>query len=136
MSVTLDKTPRAFTVLMQNGAVRDVLPAPADQEERELLHFDAYWGDCLDVREVTAIDRYAAHITALADHDREVAITDYAERIGIDENVAHAIYRDCRIWARALGTNGRAYWHSVNVETFAPLKHFTLIEVMREHAEL
>ncbi|MFP3991052.1 hypothetical protein U9R90_27000 [Streptomyces sp. E11-3] len=135
MPVTLDKTPRAFTVLMQEGAVLGVLRTPATEEERDMLWFDAYWGDCLDVREVTAVDRYTAHITALSDH-REAAITDYAERIGVHEDTARTIYRDCRTWARVLGAEGRAYWHSVNVATLAPLKDFALTEVMREHGEL
>ncbi|MEU8911730.1 hypothetical protein [Streptomyces nigrescens] len=135
MPVTLDKAPRSFTVLMQGGTVNGVLLTPATEEERELLHFTAKWGDCLDSFEVTAVDGYAASIRALAAHDRATAIEDYMDRVGVTYVAARTVYRDCRTWARALGTEGRASWLAHGLQSYMPLKHFALIEVMREHGE-
>ncbi|MEU1313338.1 hypothetical protein ABZ419_31205 [Streptomyces cinnamoneus] len=135
MSVTLAKAPRSFTVLMQDGTVHGVLHTPDTQEDRDLLHFDAHWGDCLDLFEVTAIDGYAASIRAIAAHDRATAIEDYMDRVGISYNAARTIYRDCRTWARALTPAGRASWLADGLKTYAPLKHFALIEAMREFGE-
>ncbi|MFH8465975.1 hypothetical protein [Streptomyces sp. NPDC017991] len=135
MPVTLDKAPRSFTVLMQDGVVHGVLLTPATEEDRELLYFDAYWGDCLDLREVTAIDRFEAHNTAVATHDREIAIEDYVDRVGVSHDVARTVYQDCRIWARSLGTAGRASWLRHGLKNYMPLKHFVLIEVLREVGE-
>ncbi|MFE2157042.1 hypothetical protein ACFW9M_04425 [Streptomyces lydicus] len=135
MSVTLGKAPRSFTVLMQDGMVHGVLLTPATQEDRDLLYFDAYWGDCLDLHEVTAVDGFDAHTQAVAIHDRETAIEDYMHRIGINYEAARTVYQDCRNWARALGAEGRASWLAHGLKTYMPLKHFALIEVMREHRE-
>ncbi|WP_031102405.1 hypothetical protein [Streptomyces sp. NRRL S-146] len=135
MPVTLDKTPRAFTVLMQGGTVRGVTLTPEADEDRELLNFDAYWGDCLDVFEVTAVDGYAASIRAIAAHDRATAIEDYMDRVGVTYGAARTVYRDCRTWARALTPEGRAYWLTDVLKSYAPLKHFALIEAMRENGE-
>ncbi|WP_370418946.1 hypothetical protein AB8O64_10850 [Streptomyces sp. QH1-20] len=135
MSVTLDKAPRSFTVLMQDGTVHGVLLTPDTQEDRDLLHFDAHWGDCLDVIEVTAVDRYAASIRAIAVHDRATAIEDYKNRGGVSYSAARSLYRDCRVWARALTPAGRASWLADGLQGYAPLKHFALIEAMREFGE-
>ncbi|MFD3514837.1 hypothetical protein [Streptomyces sp. NPDC058657] len=137
MSVTLDKTPRAFTVLISDeGTVTAVLPTPATNTHSEL---DAYaYGNCLEVHDVEAIDRYAAHMTAVASRQRERAIADCAEKLDSTEDIARTIYRDCRIWARSLTPNGRAHWHSFDFEScgYLPIKRFALEEVMRENGEL
>ncbi|MGG2460186.1 hypothetical protein ACO0M4_10250 [Streptomyces sp. RGM 3693] len=135
MPVTVDKTPRAFTVFMQNGTVRGVTLTPEADEDRELLNFHAYWADCFDVFEVTAIDRYAATIRAIAAHDRATAIEDYMDRVGVTYGVARTVYQDCRAWARALTLEGRTSWLTNGLKSYAPLKHFALIEAMSEHGE-
>ncbi|GHF32956.1 hypothetical protein GCM10010218_12530 [Streptomyces mashuensis] len=136
MPVTLAKTLRSFTVLMQDGTVRAVLLTPATQEDRDLLYFDAYWGDCLDLREVTAIDGFDAHTKAVAIHDRETAIEDYTYRLGVEYGAACAVYRSLRTWADAMGTEGRARWIGHPILARLPLTAFVLTEVMREHHEL
>ncbi|MGW2550036.1 hypothetical protein [Streptomyces sp. NPDC001635] len=59
--VPLAKTPRPFFVLIQDGAVLNVATPPADAAERVDAKFELEWVHCLDVREVTAVDGYAAH---------------------------------------------------------------------------
>ncbi|MDH6629379.1 hypothetical protein M2271_007215 [Streptomyces sp. LBL] len=57
--VTLDKTPRPFVALVQDGKVIATNPAPND-EDREAHDIRAL-ADCLNVVDVTAIDRFDAH---------------------------------------------------------------------------
>ncbi|MER5301387.1 hypothetical protein ABT039_18195 [Streptomyces lasiicapitis] len=135
MSVTLAKAPRSFTVLMQDGTVHAVLITPATQEDRDLLYFDAYWGDCLDLYEVTAVDRFDAHNVAVAVYDRETAITDYMDRMGIKYDAARCVYQDLRAWVITMGATSRARWINHPLTTRCPLTHFVLAEVMREHRE-
>ncbi|WP_030780714.1 hypothetical protein [Streptomyces sp. NRRL S-920] len=135
MSVTLAKAPRSFTVLMQDGTVHAVLVTPATQEDRDLLYFDAYWGDCLDLYEVTAVDRFGAHHEAIAIYDRKTAIEDHMDRMGIEYDAAHSVYQDLRAWALAMSAADRVRWISHPLTTRAPLTHFVLAEVMREHRE-
>ncbi|MFG2864692.1 hypothetical protein [Streptomyces sioyaensis] len=134
MPVTLDKAPRSFTVAMDGGTVHGVTLTPNTEEGRELLSIEATV-DCLDLFQVTAIDGYAASLRAIAAHDRATAIEDYMERIGISYGAARTVYRDCRTWARALTPQGRASWLSNSLKSYAPLKHFALIEAMREFGE-
>ncbi|MGC5042420.1 hypothetical protein ACLQ16_03785 [Streptomyces albidoflavus] len=135
MSVTLDKAPRSFTVLMQDGTVHGVLLTPDTQEERDLLYFDAYWGDCLDLIVVTAVDGYDAHTQAVATYDRETAIEDYMHRIGVKYDAARTTYQRLRTWAHAMGAESRTRWIGHPILTRLPLTHFVLTEVMREHRE-
>ncbi|MEU8540834.1 hypothetical protein AB0C52_12755 [Streptomyces sp. NPDC048717] len=60
MPVTLDKAPRPFTVFLQDDKVVGTMPTP-DGDEVDAIHLDAYFGMCLNVYEVTAIDGYEAH---------------------------------------------------------------------------
>ncbi|EXU69640.1 hypothetical protein Z951_02760 [Streptomyces sp. PRh5] len=135
MSLTPEKTPRSFTVLMQDGTVHEVLPTPDTQEDRDLLYFDAYWGHCLDLFEVTATDADAARVRAVAAHERAMAIEDYMNRVGVSHQTAWTVYRDSHTWARALTPDGRASWHTDILKSYAPLKHFALIEAMRDLGE-
>ncbi|MFD7334867.1 hypothetical protein ACFV98_02540 [Streptomyces violascens] len=136
MSVTLAKTPRALTVLMQHGEVHDVIPTPATEGEYDTLVIAVGFGLCLDLYDVMAIDRYEATIRALAAHDRATAIENYMDHVGASRDTARAVYRDCRTWARALTPEGRASWFgSEGLMHFAPLKRFALIEAMREFGE-
>ncbi|RLU79919.1 hypothetical protein CTZ27_35800 [Streptomyces griseocarneus] len=135
MPVTLDKTPRDFTVVMQDGVVRGVFLTPATQEDRDLVNFNAYWGDCIDVCEVTAIDGYAASIRAIALHDRATAIENHMARFRVSYREARAAYRDFREWARALTPEARASQPADVLKAYAPLVHFALIEAMRDLGE-
>ncbi|MFE3139700.1 hypothetical protein [Streptomyces scopuliridis] len=135
MPVTLDKTPRGFTVLLSSGTVHGVLLTPATEEGRDELYMEAYWGLCLDLFYVEAVDRFEATIRAIAAHDRATAIEDYMDRVGVNYGTARAVYRDCRIWARALTPEGRASWLANGLKEYVPLKHFALIEAMREFGE-
>ncbi|MEU5431129.1 hypothetical protein AB0H73_36750 [Streptomyces olivoreticuli] len=135
MSVTLTKTPRSFTVLMQDGVVHGVRLTPATEEDRDLLNFGANWGDCVDTYEVTAIDGYAASIRAIAAYDRADAIEEYMERVGVSYGEARAAYRSHRMWARNLTPEGRASWLAKGLKTHAPLIHCALIDVMHEFGE-
>ncbi|MFG2141912.1 hypothetical protein [Streptomyces sp. NPDC048650] len=135
MPVTLDKTPRSFTVLMQQGTVCGVLLTPDTEEANDELAMATGFGDCVDLFEVTAIDGYAASIRAIAAHDRATAIEDYIDRVGVTYGAARTVYRDCRTWARALTPEGRASWLAHGLQDYMPLKHFALIEAMREHGE-
>ncbi|MFG3263043.1 MULTISPECIES: hypothetical protein [Streptomyces] len=56
--VTLDKTPRPFLALVQDGAV---VAVNADSDATREAHDVAALNDCYDVHEVTAIDRFDAH---------------------------------------------------------------------------
>ncbi|WP_435244300.1 hypothetical protein [Streptomyces sioyaensis] len=134
MPVSLDKAPRSFTVAMDGGTVHGVQLTPGTDEGRELLSIEATV-DCLDLFEVTAIDGYAASLRAIAAHDRATAIEDYMERVGVNWGTARTVYRDCRTWARALTPAGRASWLANGLKEYVPLKHFALIEAMREFGE-
>ncbi|MFE0058743.1 hypothetical protein [Streptomyces sp. NPDC059003] len=133
MPVTLNKTPRAITVLMQDGTVYGLLLTPATGEERHTLYMDAYWGACLDVVAVTAIDRYDAITQAAAQHAREMAIEDYAARYHVSEETARAVYRDCRRWATTLSPTERATRHRIKHQS--TIRRTALIDVMRENGE-
>lgn len=135
MPVTLDKTPRDFVVLMQDGTVLGLLLAPNTEEEHDRLSIRVGFGYCVSLFEVTAVDRYAASTRAIAAHDRATAIEDYMDRIGVNYGTARAVYRDCRTWARALTPEGRASWLTNGLKEYVPLKHFALIEAMREFGE-
>ncbi|MGG7574172.1 hypothetical protein [Streptomyces sirii] len=119
---------------MDGGTVHGVTLTPNTEEGRELLSIEATV-DCLDLFEVTAIDGYAASLRAIAAHDRATAIEDYMDRVGVNYGTARTIYRDSRTWARALTPEGRASWLSDILKTYAPLKHYALIEAMREFGE-
>ncbi|MEU9699496.1 hypothetical protein [Streptomyces sp. NPDC047981] len=80
MPVNLDKAPRAFTVFLLDEEVFGVTLTPHDDDERDALHLDAYFGMCLHVYEVTAIDRYDASINGTAAHTRIKAINEAIER--------------------------------------------------------
>lgn len=133
MPVTLAKAPRSFTVLTQNGAIRGLLLTPASEEERELLYMEAYWGECLDLLTVIAIDRHDAITQATAHHARETAIEDYAEHHDVSEETARTVYRDCRRWATTLNPKERAALHGIKHQ--ATIRRVALADVMRENGE-
>ncbi|MFI6686665.1 hypothetical protein [Streptomyces sp. NPDC050485] len=136
MSVTLAKTPRAFTVLIQLGTITDTLLTPTTDEGYIELVLATGFGDCVELFDVTATDRYEANERAMRLHARATAIESYMVRAGASYREAHAAYRDSRTWARALTTEARASWFaSEGLKHFAPLKRFALIEAMHEFGE-
>ncbi|MFI1012590.1 hypothetical protein [Streptomyces sp. NPDC020965] len=135
MPVSLTKSPRDFSVLMQYGTVHGVLLTPDTEEERDHLRLAIGYAYCVDICEVIAVDRYEAAIRAIAIHDREAAIEDYMASTRTGYRAARALYRDCRTWARALTPEGRASWLADGPKSYAPLKRFALVEAMREFGE-
>ncbi|MFE9993463.1 hypothetical protein [Streptomyces avermitilis] len=63
--VTLDKAPRPFIALVQDGTVINTVAAPTTDRAAEELYVEAFT-HCLEVHEVTAIDRFEAHTQVLA----------------------------------------------------------------------
>ncbi|WP_086822424.1 hypothetical protein [Streptomyces sp. NRRL B-24572] len=80
MSVSLDKTPYAFTVFLVDGAPFGVALTPQDDDERDAMYLEAHFGLCLDVYEVTAIDRYEAFSKGVEAHTRLMATNEAIER--------------------------------------------------------
>ncbi|MDI3409287.1 hypothetical protein [Streptomyces cavernicola] len=134
MPVTLDKAPRSFTVLMQDGTVHGTVPTPATEEGRDELRMEAYWGLCVDLIEVTAIDRFDARNKGTAIDARNKAIAQYATTFGVSETVAETVYRDCRHWAVTLSPKERAAKHRIKRQS--TIRRSALTEVMRENGEL
>ncbi|MGI5337742.1 hypothetical protein ACQEVS_10235 [Streptomyces sp. CA-181903] len=134
MPVTLRKTPRSFTVLMQDGAIHAVLLTPSTEEDRDVLYLDA-WADCLDVHRVTAIDGFDAHTQATNAHQRTTAIESYMLRSGTTYEAAHDLYRRLRTWADSIGAENRAHWANRPIVVRFPLMRFVLTEAMREHRD-
>ncbi|MFI1201689.1 hypothetical protein ACH4VR_19920 [Streptomyces sp. NPDC020883] len=135
MSVTLNKTPRHFSVLMQDGRIFGSLLTPTTSEERSALFLDAYI-DCCDVYEVTAVDRYDAHAKAAQQYHRGEAIAAFARRTGMSYSLAETVYQRCRTWANSLTPALRACWLGSNLISYMGLNAYALTEVMREHGEL
>ncbi|MEU1592726.1 hypothetical protein ABZ468_07665 [Streptomyces sp. NPDC005708] len=67
--VALEQGPRLFFVLVQDGEIVNVVTAPTDAEELADVRHELDWADCLDVREVTAVNANDAR----ADVARELA---------------------------------------------------------------
>ncbi|PNG16085.1 hypothetical protein [Streptomyces cahuitamycinicus] len=63
--ITLAKTPRPFIALVQDGKVINTLPEPATDEATEELAVEVFT-HCLEVHNLTAIDRFDAHSQAMA----------------------------------------------------------------------
>ncbi|MFI6686664.1 hypothetical protein [Streptomyces sp. NPDC050485] len=135
MSVTLAKTPRAFTVLMQDGAIKGTLLTPATEEGYDELAMTIGYGSCLDIFEVTAIDRYEAHTRAMRLHDRATAIEVYMDRVGVSYGTARRVYLNNRTWVRTLTPEDRASWLAHDLKQYAPLLHIALIEAVRDFGE-
>ncbi|MFK0294288.1 hypothetical protein ACIQU6_27975 [Streptomyces sp. NPDC090442] len=135
MPVTLNKIPRSFTVLMRDGVVHAVLFTPATQEDRTALYLEMSWGECMDVFEVTAIDRYDAHICALNTHGRETVIDNYMHRHGVTYGEARAFYHQARAAAHALTPEVRAAAFNPLLQRCSPVWHFALIEAMRNNGD-
>ncbi|MEW1700776.1 hypothetical protein ACIQCR_16815 [Streptomyces sp. NPDC093249] len=59
MAVTLTKTPRAFTALVQDGKLRGLVPTPQSEAEYDEIAINAMTY-CYDLHDVIAVDRSAA----------------------------------------------------------------------------
>lgn len=118
---------------MQDGRIHGALLTPTDDEDRESLYMEAYWGYCLDVIEIDAVDRYAATLHALIDHHREAAIEDYMDLHGVTHDAASTVYRDCRRWATSLSPTDRATRHQIKHQS--TIRRTALADVMRTNGE-
>ncbi|EXU69641.1 hypothetical protein Z951_02765 [Streptomyces sp. PRh5] len=139
MSISLAKTTRSFTILMQHGTVHAVLLTPAGDQERSRLRAEWYMKDCRDMIEVRAIDGYDASVQAMPLAERRVVIKTYLDH---DENNtfrdASRIYRSFRDYVRSLTPEERAAQFNpdlANNPPVGPLIHFAFIETMRELGE-